>query len=357
MTRWLQPAFCGGPLRHSSGQQTALPQVLTLSSDRATCQTLVDALKDELRATDRPKRLVVIVNPNSGKKQAEKVFNKKIKPIFRLCNIETTVYVTKAPKQAYDLLDKLDLKGVDGIITVGGDGIYCEVMNALIVRTQKDHGVNVHDPDARIVPSTIPVGIIPAGTGDCVAQYLHGTRDVITAALHIVLGNTTPSNAVSVHQGGKLSAYAGLVLGFGLQGDMMYDCEKFRWMGQSRYNVVPITNVLNRRTFEIDVEYVDNDSGETKKISDTMYSVDTYVISKAERGDKLVPKFGDLVLSAYTTSKCNLGKHVQQLSKLQDGTAGCFDYDFVKEIRTQGYKVRFPRAAVISNNGGSDPEG
>lgn len=43
-------------------------------------------------ATDRPKRLVVIVNPNSGKKQAEKVFNKKIKPIFRLCNIETTVY-------------------------------------------------------------------------------------------------------------------------------------------------------------------------------------------------------------------------------------------------------------------------
>lgn len=119
---------------------------------------------------------------------------------------------------------------------MGGDGIYCEVMNALIVRTQKDHGVNVHDPDARIVPSTIPVGIIPAGTGDCVAQYLHGTRDVITAALHIVLGNTTPSNAVSVHQGGKLSAYAGLVLGFGLQGDMMYDCEKFRWMGQSRYN-------------------------------------------------------------------------------------------------------------------------
>lgn len=91
--------------------------------------------------------------------------------------------------------------------------------------------------------------------------------------------------------------------------------------------VVPITNVLNRRTFEIDVEYVDNDSGETKKISDTMYSVDTYVISKAERGDKLVPKFGDLVLSAYTTSKCNLGKHVQQLSKLQDGTAGCVSFD------------------------------
>lgn len=141
---------------------------------------------------------------------------------------------------------------------MGGDGIYCEVMNALIVRTQKDHGVNVHDPDARIVPSTIPVGIIPAGTGDCVAQYLHGTRDVITAALHIVLGNTTPSNAVSVHQGGKLSAYAGLVLGFGLQGDMMYDCEKFRWMGQSRYNgkfwslylMFMINIVIHNRIFE-----------------------------------------------------------------------------------------------------------
>lgn len=121
------------------------------------------------------------------------------------------------------------------IVTVGGDGLYCEVMSGLLLRTQQDLGVDMHNPDAKVAPCQIPIGIIPAGSGDWVVQYLQGVRDVITSALHIVLGHTTPSNAVSVHQGGKLSAYSGLILAFGLQGDMMYDCEKFRWMGSSRY--------------------------------------------------------------------------------------------------------------------------
>ena len=125
---------------------------------------------------------------------------------------------------------------VHSLVTVGGDGVYCEVMNGLILRTQKDNGVDVHDPEARLVRSRLPLGIIPAGSGDMVVQYLHGTRDVMTAALRVVLGATLPTNAVSVHQGGSLSAYSGLVLGFGLQGDMMADCERFRWMGHSRYN-------------------------------------------------------------------------------------------------------------------------
>ena len=125
---------------------------------------------------------------------------------------------------------------VHRVVTVGGDGLYCEVMNGIILRTQTDHGVHVHDREARVVPSRLPIGIIPAGTGDMVVQYLHGTRDVMTAALRIVLGGSLPTNAVSVHQGGQLAAYSGLLLAFGLQGDMMADCEKFRWMGQSRYN-------------------------------------------------------------------------------------------------------------------------
>ena len=42
-------------------------------------------------ATDRPQRLAVIINPNSGKKQAEKVFFSKVQPLFKLCGIVTKV--------------------------------------------------------------------------------------------------------------------------------------------------------------------------------------------------------------------------------------------------------------------------
>nr|KAG5710249.1 hypothetical protein BaRGS_008965 [Batillaria attramentaria] len=239
------------------------------------------------QVTERPKRLAVIINPNSGKKRAEKVFKTKVQPVFSLCGIHSTVTVTSAPKEARELLQTLDLGDVDGVVTVGGDGLYCEVMNGLLLRTQKDHGVNADDPEAEIIPTDIPIGIIPAGSGDWVVQYLHGTRDVITSALHVVLGKTSLTNAVSVHQGGKLSAYAGLVLGFGLQGDIMNDCEKFRWMGPSRYSVVPVSTVLSRQLFDVEVEYQDDVTSDVKRISDQMYGVDTYVISKGEQGDKL----------------------------------------------------------------------
>ncbi|KAK7502279.1 hypothetical protein BaRGS_00006643 [Batillaria attramentaria] len=317
-----------------------------VQSDYTTCKTLVTRLEEELSVTERPKRLAVIINPNSGKKRAEKVFKNKVQPVFTLCGIHTEVHVTKTKGDALQHVRDLNLADVDGVVTVGGDGLYCEVMNGLLLSTQKDHGVNADDPKAKVVPADIPIGIIPAGSGNWVTQYLHGTRDVMTAILHVVTGFTSRTNAVSVHQGGKVSAYAGLVLCFGLQGDMMNDCEKFRWMGPNRYAVIPISTVLSRRTFDVEIEYEDDVTGELTRMSDWMYSVDTYVISRREQGDKLVPLFGDSALSVYTSSKCSLGKHVQQLTKLQDQKAGCFDYDFVKTVRTQGYKVRFPRAAV-----------
>lgn len=40
---------------------------------------------------DRPKRLLIFVNPHGGKKQAKKIFRNKVKPLFQLANIEMEV--------------------------------------------------------------------------------------------------------------------------------------------------------------------------------------------------------------------------------------------------------------------------
>lgn len=52
----------------------------------------------------------------------------------------------------------------------------------------------------------------------------------------LFLGDVTRTNVAGVHQDGVLSVYACLVLGFGLCGRMVRDCEKTRWMGPSRYS-------------------------------------------------------------------------------------------------------------------------
>lgn len=40
------------------------------------------------------------------------------------------------------------------------------------------------------------------------------------------MGHCVSTNIASLHQGNKCSGYSGLILGFGLFGDVMRDCEK-----------------------------------------------------------------------------------------------------------------------------------
>ena len=64
-----------------------------------------------------------------------------------------------------------------------------QVFNALISRTARDNKVDLNDRQANVPSPELRVGLIPAGSTDCVAMCLHGNRDPTTAALHIALGD------------------------------------------------------------------------------------------------------------------------------------------------------------------------
>ena len=49
------------------------------------------------------------------------------------------------------------------VVCVGGDGMFSEVLHGLLCGTQADHGVDQDRPDARLVPCSLRIGIIPAG--------------------------------------------------------------------------------------------------------------------------------------------------------------------------------------------------
>lgn len=118
------------------------------------------------------------------------------------------------------------------VLCVGGDGSVAELCHALVLRAQLDTG----SPE-KPVKSTLPLGIIPAGkdrkrphielyhtdlrtvckkclpwltsdvclllplifTGstDVVSCSVHGVRDPVTAALHVILGSTCCNSIVS----------------------------------------------------------------------------------------------------------------------------------------------------------------
>ncbi|KAL5016232.1 hypothetical protein ScPMuIL_005821 [Solemya velum] len=370
-------------------------QQLSIMGQRDECEFFQKQISNSIKKSSRPKRLLIFVNPNSGKKRAMKIFNKYAAPLFQICGIQSEMIVTSRPKQPTEKLQACNLVGMDGIVTVGGDGLFCECLNALLIRAQKDAGRDYDDPDVTLRRPSLPIGIIPAGSGDVMAQYLHGTRDATTAVLKILLGDVVAMNSVGVYEN-KLTSYSGLILGFGLFGDMMKDCEKYRWMGPARYNIIPLGTILKRRTVDIDFEYLPADSKGTiqagrrhfrrqfsapgfrnvpptparqnstpecikistttkgwKKTDGRVYAVDTYAVSLGPEAGKLKPHFGDNAMSAILTDKCKLSKHMAQLTKLQKHQPDCYNYSFIRHFRVMAYRVRLLHARTKTTEDGS----
>lgn len=98
----------------------------------------VNVLNDIIKRQNRPKKLLLFVNPFGGKKKAMTIFEKYGKPLFEMGNIDINVIVSQRQNQIYDFILSQSLNGYDGIVCVGGDGTFSEVINGLIQKTMKD---------------------------------------------------------------------------------------------------------------------------------------------------------------------------------------------------------------------------
>lgn len=109
--------------------------------------------------------------------------------------------MTERANHARDHLRTDPLEGVDGVICVGGDGMFSELFNGLLLRSMDENkkdepeseteSFEVHAPKIRI-------GLIPGGSTNAVALSLYGTTDVVTAAMHILLGDRRNIDVSSV---------------------------------------------------------------------------------------------------------------------------------------------------------------
>ncbi|KAJ9583907.1 hypothetical protein L9F63_021739, partial [Diploptera punctata] len=145
---------------------------------------------------NRPKRLLLFVNPFGGKRKGLKIYEKQVKPLLLVAGVEANMIVTQRQNHARDVILNCSFDNVDGIACIGGDGTFAEVFNGLVLRTAKDSGVDYNDPDARIPPPSLRVGVIPGGSTDTMAYCFHGTTDVQTAILHIILDDLPETNVL-----------------------------------------------------------------------------------------------------------------------------------------------------------------
>ncbi|KAL4656770.1 ceramide kinase-like [Arapaima gigas] len=226
--------------------------------DGVLCQQWVQTIKEQLLLlTSRPKSLLVYINPFGGKQQGKRIYEQKVAPLFSHAAISTDVIVTEHANHARDHLRTVaDLKKYDGVVCVGGDGMFSEVIHGLISRTQTEVGVDESCPEEELVPCNLRIGIIPAGSTDCICYATVGINDPVTSALHIIVGDSQAMDVCSVHHNGTFLRYSVSLLGYGFYGDVLMDSERKRWLGPARYDFSGFKTFVTHNYYEGTVSFL-----------------------------------------------------------------------------------------------------
>uniref|UniRef100_A0A1B0BMT1 DAGKc domain-containing protein n=1 Tax=Glossina palpalis gambiensis TaxID=67801 RepID=A0A1B0BMT1_9MUSC len=229
-----------------------------------------DQLQNRLLSSPRKrlKRLLVFINPYGGRKMALQTYERCCKPIIQLAGIDASCIITQRANQIRDILIGHDLKPYDAVCCVGGDGTVAEMINGLIWRSIRDHGMNPRQPDWIPKPS-LPIGVIPAGSTDTIAYSLHGTSDVQTATIHLVLGQYKGLDVCSVRNCDGIIRFCTSVMGYGYLGDVAAKSEKYRWMGTKRYEYTGVKTFLLNRGYEAEVHLLLDENDEIDKVNTT----------------------------------------------------------------------------------------
>ncbi|XP_021277941.1 sphingoid long-chain bases kinase 1 [Herrania umbratica] len=225
-----------------------LPHPLLSSKKQASSELFpVDAPPELVFRCKNPPKMLVILNPRSGRGRSTKVFHGIVEPIFKLAGFKLEVVKTTSAGHAKKLASTVDISTCpDGIICVGGDGIINEVLNGLLSRDNQKEGIS------------IPIGIIPAGSDNSLVWTVLGVRDPVSAAISIVKGGLTATDVFAVEWIQTGVIHFGMTVSYyGFVSDVLELSEKYqRRFGPLRYFVAGFLKFLCLPKYNYEVEYL-----------------------------------------------------------------------------------------------------
>ncbi|CAF1307985.1 unnamed protein product [Rotaria sordida] len=201
----------------------------------------------------RPHRLLAFVNPLSGKGRARYVYDKKVLPVFQEANIFVDTIYTERANHAQEYIVNEMLDDYDGLICVGGDGMFAELCHGLLLRTARDEQINIDDPHVNIIRPNLRIGIIPAGSTDAVVFGTTGLNDPITSALQIIVGESLLIDITTVHNENGFVRFMATMLAYGFFGDIIHQSDNWRCLGPLRYDLAGFCQFLRHTSYHTEL--------------------------------------------------------------------------------------------------------
>ncbi len=119
------------------------------------------------------KKALIVINPFSGTKKANR-FLTDIADMLAAEGYLSIVVVTQKSGDGEEQVKRL-AEEVDLVVAIGGDGTFTEVVSGLIASGKR-----------------VPIGYIPSGSTNDLAQSLNISRNIMDAAKNIVSGKPAP---------------------------------------------------------------------------------------------------------------------------------------------------------------------
>lgn len=109
----------------------------------------------------RPKKLLIFINPFGGRKNSMQIYTRYGKPLFEIAGVDVTVNVSQRKDQIRDFLINGSLEMFDSVACVGGDGTVSELFNGLVLRECRNKGIDADNINTPLPSPRLPIGIIP----------------------------------------------------------------------------------------------------------------------------------------------------------------------------------------------------
>ena len=204
------------------------------------------------------RKLLVLVNPESGRRQSHHIYTSVVAPMLHQADVEHELVVTTHRQHAKDILQTLEVEACGGVVAIGGDGLLSEIIQ----------GLHMQDPENRRALSKLPLAIVNGGTGNGLSSsvlHLHTEAFNPISATFLLLKakSTLPADLSLVETADGQRHLSFLSLSFGLIADVDLESEVIRWAGSLRMDLFSLYAICRRRTYRARFSFLPCEEGGT----------------------------------------------------------------------------------------------
>eukprot|EP00903_Cladosiphon_okamuranus_P016711 g15404.t1 len=266
------------------------------------------------RTEQRQRRLLVLINPVSGTGGSRSVWNNTLRPMLEQAQADTKVIFSTRRGEFSEIITNAaaggdgtnasgaegasgaavsasrvgSLDDLDGIVVVGGDGTFFEVLQGMYARA-----------DCAAQLKRLSLGLVPSGSGNGLAKTVSVESGeefgAVSASFLAAKGHTKAMDLLPTESGDK-KYLAFLNVGWGMISDVDIESEAYRWVGSFRFTVGTIVRIVNLKHYKGRISFLpalDEAEADAVAAAETAPAVPFRMPSLAESIPSVLPRDKD----------------------------------------------------------------